>query len=337
MADANHVLIDDHPLENHPPDRDPATTERYDVAVIGGAAAGLSAAVALGRFGRSVVVIDDATPRNAAAGHVHNLLTRDGASPAELYRLGRAEAARYGAQLVAGTVSSVHGSIGAFSLQLGDRTIGADRIVVATGARDELPEVPGLAAHWGRDVVHCAFCHGYEVRDQRIGVLATGPMAVHQAMMFRLLSPYVTVLAHTAPPTPDQSEDLAGRGIAVVPGTVTEVLSADDRLTGVLLDDGSQLELDALVVASVVHARAGFLAPLGLVPSDFAVNGHVMATRIEAGPQGATDVPGVRVVGNVGEPMAQVVNAAASGLAAAAAIIGEILAAPRADRQEADR
>ena len=297
----------------------------YDVAVVGGGAAGLSAAVALLRFRRSVVVIDDGTPRNAAAGHVHNLFTRDGTPPAELFNLGRAEVEHYGGGLVTGTVLSIEGSAGAFTVLLDNQAIAAHRIIVATGGRDELPDVSGLAARWGKDVVHCAFCHGYEVRDQRIGVLATGPMAVHQAMMFRLLSPPVTVLAHTAPPTDDQRQDLAQRGIAVIPGTVAEVLSHHDHLTGVRMDDGNHVDLDALVVSTVVRARADFLAPLGLLPTDFMFNGQVMATRIETGANGATEVPGVWIAGNTSEPMAQVVNAAASGLAAASAIIAEIV------------
>jgi thioredoxin reductase len=302
-----------------------ASDNGYDVAVIGGGPAGLSAATALGRFRQSIVMIDDGTPRNAAAGHVHNLLTRDGTSPAELHHLGHAEVERYGGHVVAGTVRSIHGRVGAFTLQLDDQTISAQRIIVATGGRDELPNVPGLAARWGVDVVHCPFCHGYEVRDQRIGVLATGPMAIHQAMLFRLLSPHITVLAHTAPPTPQQADDLAVRGITIVSGVVAEVLSRDNRLTGALLADGSRVDLDAIVVSSIVHARADFLAPLGLHPTDLTVNGHVLATYIQTGANGATGVPGIWIAGNTSEPMSQVVNAAASGLAAAQAVIGELL------------
>lgn len=301
--------------------------DAYDVAVIGGGAAGLSAAVALLRFGRSVIVIDSAEPRNAAAGHVHNLLTRDGASPLELYRLGRGEVEHYGGRIIAGTVCSVHGSIGAFVVRLQDQAITAHRIIVATGGLDELPDVPGLASQWGKGVVHCGFCHGYEVRNERIGVLATGPMSVHQAMMFRLLSPEVTLLAHSFPPTPDQGRKLEQRGIAVARGTVAEVLSRDDRLVGVRLAAGDEVELDALVISTIVRARAGFLAPLGLSPTDLIINGQLMATRIETGPGGSTDVPGLRIAGNVAEPMAQVVNAAAAGLAAASAIIGELVMA----------
>jgi thioredoxin reductase len=301
------------------------------VAVVGGGAAGLSAAVALARFGQPVLVIDDAAPRNAPAGHVHNYLTRDGTPPAEIYRLGRAEVQRYGGQVTQGTVRAVRGSAGDFTVDLGDRSVAARRVIVAAGGTDELPAVPGLAQRWGRDVLHCPFCHGYEVRGQRIGVLATGPAAVHQAKLFRLLSPQVTVLAHTAPPGPQDTADLARRGIGVRPGTVTAVLSPGDRLAGVRLEHGTQVDLDALVVAPVVHARAGFLAPLGLHPAPVLAGENVLATRIEAGPGGATKVPGVWVAGNVGDPMAQVVSSASAGLAAAAAVIADLISEDPAD------
>jgi thioredoxin reductase len=146
------------------PHKDRSASAIYDVAVIGGGAAGLSAAVALARFRRKVVVVDEGRPRNAPASHVHNLVSRDGASPAELYSIGRVEVARFGGQLVAGTVSTVGGQLGAFTLELEDETtISAGRVIVASGGWDELPDVAGLAKRWGRDVLHCGFCHGYEV------------------------------------------------------------------------------------------------------------------------------------------------------------------------------
>ena len=141
-------------------DPDDLRADAYDVAVVGGGAPGLSAAVALLRFGRSVVVIDDATPRNAAVGHVHNMLTHDGTSPAELYQLEQIEVESYGGRLITGTVCSIHGSTFAFTMRLDDQAIPAHRIIVATGGRDELPDVLGLTPRWGKDVVHCAFCHG---------------------------------------------------------------------------------------------------------------------------------------------------------------------------------
>lgn len=158
----------------------------YDVVVVGGGAAGLSGAVALARARRWVLVVDAGQPRNAPAGHVHNYLSRDGTPPAELLAAGRDEVTRYGGELVTGRVESVVKEGDGFLVKLdGGGAVGARRLLVTTGLVDELPDVPGVAERWGRDVLHCPYCHGWEVRDRRIGVLATGPMAVHQAELWR--------------------------------------------------------------------------------------------------------------------------------------------------------
>jgi thioredoxin reductase len=158
-----------------------------DVVVVGGGAAGLSGALMLARARRSVVVLDAGAPRNAPAEGVHGLLARDGLPPAELLEHGRAEVRGYGGRVVAGEVAAVtRDPVGGFEVALVDgRALHARRVLVATGLVDELPAVPGLRDRWGRDVVHCPYCHGWEVRDQAIGVLATGPMSVHQALLFR--------------------------------------------------------------------------------------------------------------------------------------------------------
>ncbi|MFL6056110.1 MAG: NAD(P)/FAD-dependent oxidoreductase, partial [Actinoallomurus sp.] len=161
----------------------------YDEVVVGGGAAGLSGALTLARSRRSVVVIDAGSPRNAPAAGVHGFLSRDGIPPAELLERGRAEVCGYGGQVVPGEVDAVAREENGFSVALTDgRVVRARRLLVATGAVDELPDIPGLHARWGRDVVHCPYCHGWEVRDQAIGVLATGPLSVHQALLFRQLS-----------------------------------------------------------------------------------------------------------------------------------------------------
>jgi len=179
--------------------------ERYDVVVVGGGAAGLSGALALVRSRRRVLVIDAGSPRNAPAGHVHNFLTRDGTPPGDLLALGRAEVAGYGGEFVDGAVAAASRDDDGFVVTLADgREVRARRLLVTSGLVDELPDVPGLAERWGRDVLHCPYCHGWEVRDQPIGVLATGALAVHQALMFRQLSADVTLLLHTGaarPPT----------------------------------------------------------------------------------------------------------------------------------------
>jgi thioredoxin reductase len=184
--------------------------ENYDVVVVGGGAAGLSGAVALARSRRSVLVIDAGDPRNAPAARVHGFLTRDGTPPAEIYAAGRSEVARYGGRLETGWVTALRRDGERFEVQIGNsRTVTARRLLVATGLRDELPDVPGLAARWGIDVLHCPYCHGWEVRDKRIGVLATGPRAIHQALLFRQLSPHVTLLQHTGAAPDGEQRDAA--------------------------------------------------------------------------------------------------------------------------------
>jgi len=291
----------------------------YDVVVVGGGAAGLSGALMLARSRRSVLVIDAGAPRNAPAAGVHGLLARDGMPPAELLDRGRAEVRGYGGQVVTGQVSTVKHDGDGFAVTLADgRLVGARRLLIASGLADELPDVPGLRDRWGRDVVHCPYCHGWEVRDQAIGVLANGPTAVHQALLFRQLSPDVVLFSHMMPP-PDGEDArlLAARGIRVVPGEVASLEITGDHLTGVRLSDGTVVARQALAVASRMVARAGFLAALGLEPT--AHPGGV-GEYIAADPTGLTAVPGVWAAGNVADLFAQVGGAAAAGALAGAAI-----------------
>jgi thioredoxin reductase/SAM-dependent methyltransferase len=300
----------------------------YDVIVIGGGAAGLSGAVALLRSRRSVLVVDAGDPRNAPAGHVHNFLTQDGTPPADLYATGRKEVESYGGQLTLARVDTVGRDGELFRVVIDGRDVTARRLLVATGSRDELPDIPGLAQHWGSAVLHCPYCHGWEVRDRSIGVLATGPMATHQALMFRQLSTRVTLLQHTGPaPALEQQEQLAARGVPIVAGTVAAVEGEPGALSGVRLDDGTLLDLDALVVAPVCRARADLLAPLGLHPTEVRMGEHVLGTQIDADTTGATATAGVWVAGNVANVQAQVISSAAAGLAAGAAINADLIAA----------
>jgi thioredoxin reductase len=306
--------------------------ESYDVVVVGGGAAGLAGAVALARSRRSVLVVDAGDPRNSPASHVHNFLTRDGAPPAQIYAAGREEVERYGGRVETGRVTALSRAGGRFAVQIGGRAVTARRLLVATGVRDELPQVPGLAERWGIDVLHCPYCHGWEVRDQRIGILATGPATMHQALLFGQLSGHITVLAHTGPElSGEQREQLGALGITVVEGVVSEVEADDKGLTGVRLADGTGVPLDALVIAPRMTARAELLAPLGLTPAEVSMGGHVIGTQIEADPTGKTSAAGVWVAGNLAAVQAQVITSAAAGLFAGAAINGD-LAAEDAER-----
>ena len=243
--------------------------DSYDVVVLGGGAAGLNGAMMLARSRRSVAVIDAGAPRNAPAEGVHGLLGHDGIAPAELLERGRAEVRRYGGHVVTGEVTGAARDVGGFTVTLADgRSARARRLLVTTGLVDVLPEVPGVRERWGRDVLHCPYCHGWEVRDRAVAILATGPMSVHQALLFRQLSDDVTFFVHGMRPDDEQSEQLAARGIRVIDDAVASLEIVEDRLVGVRMGDGAVIGCEAVVVAPRMVARAGFLDDLGLGPVD---------------------------------------------------------------------
>ncbi|MCS5485937.1 NAD(P)/FAD-dependent oxidoreductase [Curtobacterium flaccumfaciens pv. beticola] len=310
-------------------------SDHFDVIVIGGSAAGLSAALILGRSRRSVLVVDAGEPRNAPAAGAHNYLGREGVAPAELIRIGRDEVAAYGVQVTAGRIVATSATDGdgtdpvGFSVTLDSgAVVTARRLVVASGAVDVLPEVPGLAEQWGRGVVHCPFCHGWEIRDQRIGILVTTPNGVHHALMFRALSDRVTAFV-TDPALVDDTAvaGLTARGIGIIAGSVARVVSSGDVLTGVETGSGEVVPLDALAAASTAEARVDFLAGLGLVAEDVVVGGSRFGSALVVDAAGQTGVRGVYAAGNVTAPMATVIAAAAAGTQAGAAVHGDLVQA----------
>ncbi|MEU9097883.1 NAD(P)/FAD-dependent oxidoreductase [Streptomyces sp. NPDC048361] len=314
----------------HAMDSTPESGRRtvYDVVVIGGGAAGLSGALTLGRARRSVLVVDAGQPRNAPARGVHAHLGHEGTPPGELLAKGRDEVRRYGGELRSGSATGAERVGDGFRVTLADGgRLRARRLLVATGLVDELPDVPGVAELWGSDVLHCPYCHGWEVRDQAIGVLGTGPLAVHQALLWRQWSADVTLFLHTMDePDEQQYEELAARGIGVVVGEVAALETCDGRLHGVRLASGQLISRQALAVATKLRPRAGVLASLGLAPMDLEMAGTVVGAHIAADPVGATEVPGVWVAGNVANPLDQVVAAAAAGVRAGAAINADLIA-----------
>ncbi|MET0966709.1 MAG: NAD(P)/FAD-dependent oxidoreductase, partial [Nakamurella sp.] len=231
----------------------------------------------------------------------------------------------YGGRVLDGEVADVRRTAGRFELSLaGGGTISASRLLVTTGLVDELPDVPGIRELWGRDVHHCPYCHGYELRGRSVGVLSSGQLGVHRALLFRQLVTDLTLFVHDAPePTAEESEQLAARGIRVVSGLVQSLRIVDGRLAGVNMRDGSFIAQQSLAVGPRMVARSKILTALGLTTTQ-----HPMGVGefVAADATGLTEVPGVWVAGNVTDLMAGVVGAAAAGMAAAAAINFDLIA-----------
>ena len=297
----------------------------FDVVVIGGGAAGLSAALVLTRAQRRVAVVDAGQPRNAPAAHMQGFLGSDGLPPTELLAAGRAEVAAYGGHLVSGTVTGVTAHEPSnvagrtwfeVTLQHGP-ALRTRRVLVTTGLRDVIPDLPGVRERWGRDLLHCPYCHGHEVRNQPLGVLGGTPDALAHAHLVRQWSTDVVFFANGDPLTADQREQLAACAIGVVDPTVTRLVVEDDHLTGV-----------ELVTGQVVPRAAVFVRPR-FVPYDTLLTELGCATNgtgwVATDATGRTSVPGVWAAGNAVNPRAQVITAAGEGSAAAIAINNDLV------------
>jgi len=252
-------------------------------------------------------------------------LSRDGMPPAELLATGRAEIARYGVELVADTVVSLEaaepeGSVEpSFRVRLGGGgAVVARRLVVTTGVLDEVPDVPGVRERWGRDLLHCPYCHGWEVRDQPLGVLGSIAGSVAHALLVRQWSDDVVFFAHRYPLTAIERTQLDARGIEVVEGEVARLVVDDDHLTGVELVDGQVVPRAAVFVRPIIVPHADdLLGRLGCELDDagFAIVDHT----------GRTSLDGLWAAGNVVDPRAQVITSAGAGSAAAIAINADLV------------
>ncbi|MGN5377954.1 thioredoxin reductase [Streptomyces sp. MUSC 14] len=299
---------------------------RYEVVVVGGGAAGLSAALVLGRARRRTLVVDAGEPRNAPSAHMQGYLSRDGMSPADFLAVGREEIARYGVELVRDRATDAGRDGEGFTVRLArGRTVRARQLVIATGLKDELPDVPGLAERFGRDVVHCPYCHGWEVRDRPTGVLATSPLSVHQALMVTQWSDDVRLFLHEVAESELTDVDLrrlAAARVAVVPGRVTGLVVDGDRLTGIRLEDGAVHDRAVLYAAPRAVPRNDLLSTLGAELRETPFGDYPVIDE-----RGLTTVPGLWAAGNASGFAEQVVNAASRGYRAGSAINGELLMA----------
>ncbi|GGJ65816.1 NAD(P)/FAD-dependent oxidoreductase [Glutamicibacter ardleyensis] len=296
--------------------------ENFDAIIIGGGSAGLAASIALGRSRRKVLVVDEGNPRNAVSAHAHNVLGHEGISPQDLIALGRAEAVSYGVEFVSAHIQSVRGSLEeGFEISTNSSQWTARRIVLATGARDVLPEIPGLQQAWGVSALHCPYCHGWEVRDQQIAILGVSEMSTHQALLFSHLSDKVTFINHAPQKLSAENRALlSALEIEVLDSPVTTLEVSDSgQVRSLSLEDGSTLDVQAVVVASQVTANASLYLELG-----GELDENPMGTFISVEQMGATKIPGVYAAGNIANVGAMIGASAAAGTMAGAFINAEL-------------
>jgi thioredoxin reductase len=293
-----------------------AGSARFDVIIIGGGIAGLTAATVLGRARRRVCVIDAGRPRNAPADHVHGFPSRDGVPPRELLRLCRVDLERYDVDIIDAEATALTPDR---RVELADgRVLHSRHVVVATGLRDVPPEITGAPERWGRDLLQCPYCHGWEVADRPLAVLASGPASVQQAFLVRTFSDEVTLICgKDMELTGDDARALAAMGITVVHGTAAELQVRDDAVAAVVLADGRR-----------VPCRAVFCEPGAAVDPLLAdVPGLRRDTDgcLEADDAGRTGAHRIWAVGNVTDPSSQVVAAAGDAYRLAVALNAELL------------
>jgi thioredoxin reductase len=296
----------------------------WDCVVVGGGAAGLSAALVLGRARRRALVVDAGGQSNLAAHGIGGLLGHDGRPPAQLYEAGRAELAEYP------TVEVRHGEVvrgdsdgAGFVLALADGTRERTRrVLLASGMEYRIPQLPGLAELWGSSAFHCPFCHGWELRDQPLAVLASGDRAVHMALMLRGWTDDVVVLTNGDPIDTTRRGQLTAAGVRVDERTVAEFGSDAGELTTVVFIDGGGRARRGVLVASSLHQRSGLAADLGV---ETAPPNPVSEDAVKVDAFHRTSVPGVFAAGDLSAQLPQVAAAVASGSMAAAAVVQSLL------------
>ncbi|MDR5758745.1 NAD(P)/FAD-dependent oxidoreductase [Caballeronia sp. LZ035] len=288
----------------------------FDVIVIGGSFAGLSAAMQLARARRRVLVLDGGRPRNRFAPHSHGFFGQDGRTPADIIHDATAQLLAYPiAQLAMSEALTADREAGRFVVTRADGAVSsADRLILATGVRDELPALPGLEARWGKSVLHCPYCHGYEVADKRLGVLATHPLSIHQAMLIPDWGPTTWFTQGIVEPTSDEAALLAARHVRIERSRVVEVLGNAPDMTGLRLADGRVVGIDALFAAPRTHQASPLAQQLGCALKEGALGPFVAVDDAKQ-----TSVPGVFAAGDAATEWANATFASAAGVAAGVA------------------
>lgn len=287
-----------------------------DVVIVGGAFAGLSAATYLGRARRSVLVIDNRQPRNRFAAASHGFLGFDGSNPLAILAAAREQLAAYpSVTLKEAEATSAEARGDGFSISLkGGEEISARKVILAYGLRDQLQPIPGLEERWGKSVLHCPYCHGFEFADRRLGVLWRTPMSVHQAVLVAEWGP-TTLFLNGADLDPESAATLAKRGVAVEPARVRALIGSGTTLLAIALEDGRQSPLEALYVAPKSTLSSPLAAELGAAIDDGPL-GPIIRTDAEK----RTTVPGLYAAGDIARAPHSVSWAVADGVTAGTSV-----------------
>jgi thioredoxin reductase len=291
-----------------------AINARYDVVIVGGGPAGLAAALTLGRARKRVLLCDSGPPRNAAATEVHNFVTRDGTPPSEFRRIARQQLEPYAnVEVRDARVSMISGEHGSFDVHLESGAVDARRVILCTGMIDELPDIDGIDASWGKSTFICPYCHGWEVQDQRWAYLAADSASLSFALLLRSWTRDVVALTDAKVAVdPEMREKLDGAGISIEERPITRLIQHQGNLERIEFADGEFLRRDVLVVRPRQH-QVDLVVRLGLALD---ARGYVTVDEMER----ETSTPGIYAAGDLVSPAQAAVLAAASGMQAAASI-----------------
>jgi thioredoxin reductase len=297
------------------------SNDMHDVIIIGGSYSGLSAALALGRSHRNVLIIDANEPCNARVPHSHNLLTHDGVAPKVLREQAIADVAKYPTvKFQNGRATEVSGTNGAFTVRTADGTEHRTRkLLLALGVHDELPAIPGLADCWGISAAACPFCHGYEVSGKRIAIIGNTPDTFDYAHLLHNWSLQLVVLTNgPATFTSEQRTTLTSKGIEIMEQTIEKVMHDDGQVSTIHFHDGSSRAVEGLFLRSKTTVRSPFVETLGLERTEQGL--------IKVDPMQRTNVPGVYGIGDCTTPIRAISMAIAAGNMAGAVLTHELVA-----------
>ena len=281
-----------------------------DVIIIGGSFAGLAGALQLGRARRKVTVLDTGLPRNRFAGHSHGLLGHDHKPPLEILAAARQQLARYPTvKLVNARADSITGALDDFSVLTSDgESLRARRLLLSYGVTDQMPAIPGFAESWGKSIVPCPYCDGFEVAGQHWGLVYAGPQSLHAVSLFHDWTDNLTLFADGHDITPEARADLARRNTPVIDGRLVEIAHDNGRIATVNLDTGRNVAVDVLFAHPRNRPSAGLHEALGLETTDTPVG---IALKVDD--RRETSVPGIYAAGDLANPMASVTLASSHG------------------------